>query len=168
MCCNTRTEKGSSVTDYSELLGRYSGKRSKASANKVIHKNRQHLVNSKRLRKQSTKDIYSIDNVIITDIMTPTRKNKEKMDIDIHCQNIILPEFKLLNESYYSHPGNDDENLLEIEDETELQYENIHKLYEMSEMCGHFLNIGQGLPNELKDGLKVTLKLSEESGEIVI
>lgn len=87
--------------------------------------------------------------------MAPSSKAipKEEKPEQQRCQNIIVPEFKVLNNDYYLLTELDDK----INMEQEENYAEVHKLYEMSEMCGHFLNVGQGLPEALKDGLKVKL-----------
>lgn len=150
------------ISDYSDFLKKISGKRYKRKIEKSRIEQHKRGTCAKILKKQAKKDIYSIDNVVITGFSAPEVKSPPKQ----HYQNIIVPEYKIINNTQHLLPEVEEEK--SIEEDSESCYTEIHKSYEMAEMCGYFLNAGQGLPEALKDGLKVKLIVPERIKEFHI
>lgn len=118
------------------------------------------LVNEKA-NKRFKEDLYDMNNVVFFDtrvhaITSPT-VNKQ-----IAPPKIFIPDYKVVDYAFYKEV---DENEM-LENDDEVYYEEMHRAYELAENCNKFLDCGQGLPEELKGGLKIKIKLPSNSNEL--
>ena len=139
------------MPNYSEFVVKNAGKRYK----KTVDESQMGKNKKKKI------DCYSIENIVVSETNSPRKTQNSLMMIknsSVHCSNIIVPDFVVIPESYYL-PSLDRDSANENEEES--HYSQRHKNYELAEMCGYFLNVGQGIPKELESGLKVTPNLSK-------
>ena len=92
--------------------------------------------------------------------MVTTEAKGRKLVVERGNNQILVPEYKTLLNTFYADGGLDNGGSeVEEEEEEEERYVSMHRPYELAESCGNFLNEGQGLPEEFKGGLTVRLKL---------
>ena len=125
-----------------------------------IMENRRTLKEDKESKKKLKEDLYDVNNVIFFDSKNVTIPKKD--NIKEQGNKIYIPEFKPLDKSFYKNMEED----CEMENEEESWYEEMHRPYELAESCNKFLDSGQGLPEELKGGLKIRIKLPKGPNEL--
>eukprot|EP00826_Nyctotherus_ovalis_P030251 TRINITY_DN2408_c0_g1_i8.p1 TRINITY_DN2408_c0_g1~~TRINITY_DN2408_c0_g1_i8.p1 ORF type:complete len:198 (+),score=38.43 TRINITY_DN2408_c0_g1_i8:132-725(+) len=109
---------------------------------------------SKRLKE----DLYDANNVVFFETrMHPVTVSIKK---EASAPKIFIPDFKAVDTEYYK----DVDEMIEEDDEA--RYSEMHRPYELAESCYKFLDSGQGLPEELKGGLKIKIKLPSNPNEL--
>ena len=134
--------------------------------NKSSNKNKYDFSSLKKIIKGNNKkykeDLYDLNNVIFLDshINSACKFERQKED---EAPKIFIPEFRALDISYYKDTGESDNK---CENDFESKYLEMHRPYELSESIYKFLDSGQGLPEELKNGLKIKIKLGKTPNEL--
>jgi len=121
------------------------------------------LRETKRIKRKMKDDVYSISNVVFTS----ARGNKGSKKPLPTCpknkteQQILIPQYKVLEKSYY-----DDPECEEVEADDNEQYQKMHRQYELAEACHRYLYNCQEVPDSFKGGLKIKLQLPKDSTEL--
>eukprot|EP00826_Nyctotherus_ovalis_P065361 TRINITY_DN9607_c0_g1_i4.p1 TRINITY_DN9607_c0_g1~~TRINITY_DN9607_c0_g1_i4.p1 ORF type:complete len:203 (-),score=42.16 TRINITY_DN9607_c0_g1_i4:134-742(-) len=114
----------------------------------------------KKGNKRFKEDLYDMSNVVFFDTRA---QNAGKPVVSLKTPpKISIPDFKILENTYYEEA---DVNEI-LESDGEIHYTEMHRPYELAENCNKFLDNGQGLPEELKGGLKIRIKLPSKAGEL--
>ncbi len=114
-------------------------------------------------RKHTSGSYYGVDNVVGFGGKSTVPNWSLAGNASSSEPTISIPQYKTLDAGYY-HAESVDESQSpagreDSEDEREERYEKMHLPRELSESCGHFLNCGQEVPAEFRDGLLVRLRL---------
>lgn len=115
----------------------------------------------RKTNKKLKEDLYDMNNMIFFDTKSCSINISDNNKTD-STHKIYIPEFKVIDSSYYRDVEEDE---MEENDE-EMMYTEMHRPYELAESCDKFLDSGQGLPEELKGGLKITIKLPKTPDEL--
>ena len=116
---------------------------------------------TQKMSKRFKEDLYDMNNVVFYDTRIQSINNPA-VSRETHPSKIFIPEFKVMNNEFYKDIDIND--ILENDDEA--HYTDMHRPYEIAENCNKFLDNGQGLPEELKGGLKIRIKLPSNSNEL--
>jgi len=132
--------------------------RRKGKTSKIIELLNSTKIQSKRrkITKKQKEDIYSVKNMVFVETRgkkcCPNIDEKPKMLNQVQNSQIFVPEFKVLGQEFYNEKNESDP----VE---KIEYEEIHRKYELSESCNSFLGSGSDTPDLFKDGLVVKIIL---------
>ena len=113
---------------------------------------------AKYKKKKVEETTYNIDNIISTGITKPVLMSLERKPI------IGIPEFKVIDKNFYNGElmvcslDNDQD----VEDDLDERYNEMHKGHELAEIYNKFSRTGEVLPESIKDGLKIRIRLPKD------
>ena len=151
--CNENEYPDSLFTRHESVLLKIP-KRGKINNSTLRKRRRSTKLIDKKLNKRFKEDLYDINNMVYFD------KRVNGIESDKRQIKICIPEFKVISNEEYKEVNE------VIEDDDEMRYTEMHRPYELAESCHKFLNGGQGLPKELKGGLKIKIKLPTTPNEL--